>query len=194
MGRVRSMKELKKSELTHKFFDEELRSHGKGVKIYSKLLSEKMGFSENKIKEISEAAYLHDIGKALIDQKILKKGKLNPEEFKEIKKHPIKGLQPLEELEVNTTTKNVVLYHHERWDGSGYPHGLKDTEIPIEARIVSLADVYDALREKRSYKDPMSHEKACEIIYSLSEKNFDPNIVKVFKKYSDSFENIKENS
>lgn len=167
-----------------------LKKHSENVKIYSRLLSEKLEISNSKVEEISEAAYFHDIGKVFVDSVILGKEKITLEEFEEIKTHTTKGFQSLQNVEINRTIKNVVLYHHEKWDGSGYPCGLKGEEIPIEARIVSIIDVYVALREKRCYKEAMSHQSACKIIYSLSEKSFDPNIVNIFKKYSDIFKNL----
>ncbi|MGL5056297.1 MAG: HD-GYP domain-containing protein [Fusobacteriaceae bacterium] len=84
----------------------------------------------------------------------------------------------------------MALYHHERWNGNGYCHGLKSTNIPLEARIVALADVYDALRQKRVYKEEFSHEKAVEIIRKESGEHFDPNIVNIFLEFNKEFDNI----
>ena len=86
--------------------------------------------------------------------------------------------------------ENIARYHHEKWNGKGYPRGLKGLEIPLEARIVSIVDVYDALRQKRVYKDGFTHEKAIEIIRSESGKSFDPNVVKVFLENEFKFERL----
>lgn len=186
---ARDMKNIK--AFIDNLLDKNLKIHGKNVKVYSRLLSEKIGVSDSEIKEISEAGYFHDIGKILIDSVILEKEEISLEEFDEIKTHTIKGFEIVKNTDLNKIVKNVILYHHEKWDGSGYPYGLQGAEIPIEAQIVSVADVYSALREKRCYKEAMTHESACEIVYSLSGKNFNPKIIKIFKKYSDDFKIIK---
>lgn len=140
------------------------------------------------IDNISKASPLHDIGKVGIpDNILLKPGKLTNEEFEIMKTHTTIGYETL--LEVHNSYKNnyfiklgmeVARYHHEKWDGTGYPQGLIGKSIPVSARIMALVDVYDALRSKRVYKEPFSHKRTCEIIKEGSGKHFDPVIVEVF--------------
>ena len=143
------------------------------------------------LKDIGLYASLHDIGKIGIPDTILKKpGKLTVEEFDEMKLHTEIGYELMDGLNISRVASNIVRYHHERWDGSGYPKGLSGDGIPIEARIVALADVYDALRQKRVYKDAFTHEKALEIISGQSEKHFDPQIVNIFLIHHNEFRRI----
>ena len=114
-----------------------------------------------------------------------------------MKNHSALGAQALQKMinETNVesflyTAKDMAYYHHEKWDGTGYPTGLKGEEIPISARIMAIADVYDALTTKRPYKDAFSHEKAIEIIMQGKGKGFDPNIIDVFEKISYKFKNV----
>ncbi len=141
------------------------------------------------IENIYYASPLHDLGKiAIPDHILLKSGKLTPEEFEQMKTHTILGAQTLEAVQ-SRYAKNLFLSmgieiarsHHEKWDGSGYPQGLAGSEIPLSARIVGIADVYDALTSKRCYKPAISHEKSCEIILGLSGSHFDPEMVEVFR-------------
>ncbi len=146
------------------------------------------------------AAALHDIGKVgVADAALLKPGRLEPDERREIERHPLiaadtllalreqLGQDPLIEQSVH-----VALYHHERWDGSGYPYGLEGDHIPLSARIVALADVYDALTSKRAYKDAMPHEVACRIINESSGTHFDPAVVDAFNRVHDAFPGQRE--
>ena len=153
---------------------------------------------EKYIENLTRAAPLHDIGKVGIpDSILLKKGKLTPEEFEEIKKHTTIGAKSLEEARasypnndfINIGTK-IARSHHEKWDGSGYPDGLAGTNIPLSARIMALADVYDALRSKRVYKPAFSHEKSHRIINEESGKHFDPTMVEAFNRLQEEFEEI----
>ena len=137
--------------------------------------------SEDFRKNIIKAAPMHDLGKIAVDDVILRKpGKFEPEEFEKMKKHAEEGARIVREILKSTDdadfriiAENVAHYHHERWDGSGYPEGLKGEKIPIEARIMAVADVYDALVSKRVYKDSMSFEKADSIIMEGMGKHFD---------------------
>ena len=131
--------------------------------------------------DIIKAAPMHDLGKIAVDDSILRKpGRFTDEEFAQMKKHAAEGARIVHEILEGTedesfrkVAENVAHYHHERWDGSGYPEGLKGTEIPFEARIMAIADVYDALVSKRVYKEKMSFEKADEIIMEGMGKHFD---------------------
>ena len=143
-----------------------------------------------------ESAQLHDIGKVGIPDNILRKpGKLTFDEFETIKTHPIIGENALKGAMEMTSAKEflshaaiVAISHHEKWDGSGYPHGLKETEIPLLGRLMAIADVYDALVSERPYKKAFSHETAVEIIIGDSGKHFDPLLVEVFKMHAHQFE------
>lgn len=153
------------------------------------------------ITDIVKSAPLHDIGKVGVPDSILQKpGKLTDEEFEIIKKHCEHGAYILKTAEKKldfdsylTIAIKLVNSHHERWDGKGYPHGLKWEEIPLCARIMSLADVYDALRSERCYKKSISHEESCSIISSESGNAFDPDIVDIFIKSEDKFLKVSEN-
>ena len=128
------------------------------------------------------------------DNILLKPGKLTDDEYEIMKQHTLLGARVLieeeKELEFNSFLKigiQIARYHHENWDGTGYPDKLKGDEIPLSARIMALVDVYDALRSKRPYKEPFSHEKAVEIIKEDSGRKFDPNIVDVFLELEKEF-------
>lgn len=137
---------------------------------------------------ISRAAQLHDIGKLKITDTILNKpGKLTDEEYETIKIHTSEGkemiekyLEGVEDQEFITEAKNIALSHHERWDGKGYPHGLQKEEIPFSARIMAVADVFDALVNKRCYKDAIGLEEAFVIVEQGAGTQFDPDIVRAF--------------
>jgi HD-GYP domain-containing protein (c-di-GMP phosphodiesterase class II) len=142
---------------------------------------------------------LHDVGKVGIEDRVLlKKGLLEEDEFTAMKQHAFLGGEALarvdEALETRsflTMGKEIAFYHHERWDGTGYPEGRREEEIPLSARIVALADVYDALTSKRPYKEAWSHEDAVEEIKRARGKQFDPHIVDVFLAHHTVFKNIK---
>ncbi|MGL4672236.1 MAG: HD domain-containing phosphohydrolase [Cetobacterium sp.] len=178
-------------ETMNELNDEDTGHHILRVNLYSKFLAEKLNLSKKFIKEIGEYSSLHDVGKIAIPDSILKKvGKLTEEEFNIMKTHVVLGHKLIQKMELGSIAENVVLYHHEKWDGTGYSFKLKGTDIPIEARIVGLADVYDALRQKRVYKKSFSHEEAVQIIISEREKHFDPNIVDIFLVFHKEFDKI----
>ncbi len=151
------------------------------------------------IAHLLPAASLHDIGKVGVpDAVLLKAGKLTLAERKLVERHTYMGADTLiairEELgddELIDLAIQIALCHHERWDGSGYPLGLKAQQIPLAARIVALADVYDALTSRRVYKSAMTHEKACELIREMSGTHFDPEIVEIFLASRDEFDRIR---
>ena len=178
-------------EAANEFNDEDTGNHILRVNLYSKLLAEKLNCNKKFIEEIGEYASLHDIGKIGISDSILKKpGKLSPYEFEEMKKHVLLGKKLIDKMQLGIVAQNIVLYHHERWNGKGYYYGLKESDIPLEARIVALADVYDALRQKRVYKDGFSHEKAVEIIKQERGQHFDPTLVDIFLEFHNEFDKI----
>ena len=140
--------------------------------------------SDEFCRDMIKAAPMHDLGKIAVDDAVLRKpGKFEPEEYEKMKKHSEEGARAIHEILLNTDdesfkklAENVAHYHHERWDGSGYPEGLKGEEIPFEARIMAIADVYDALVSKRVYKDSFSFEKADSIIMEGMGSQFDPGL------------------
>lgn len=151
---------------------------------------------ETFVELIGNAAALHDIGKIQISDMILNKpGKFTPEEFEIMKTHSKLGgdivgkiLGESADERLVEVSRDVVNYHHEKWDGSGYPEGLKGEEIPLCARIMAVADVFDALVSKRVYKDSMSAEQAFAILEKESGKHFDPEIVKIFLSLREEIE------
>ncbi|GHU66683.1 two-component system response regulator [Spirochaetia bacterium] len=142
-----------------------------------------------------QSSQLHDVGKIAIDDRILKKpGPLDEEEFEEMKKHAAFGVQVIEKIRAAAEENEFLYYakifaetHHERWDGTGYPFGLKSEGIPILGRIMAIADVYDALISERSYKRALSHEEAVQIIQDGRGTQFDPQLTDIFASVSDQF-------
>jgi len=165
----------------------------------------KESLSDDMIELLFKSAPLHDIGKVGVpDGILLKNGPLTQEEFEVIKQHPVYGGDALSKAEQasgkSTSTtflqvgKEVAYTHHEKWDGSGYPYGLKGNNIPLSGRLMALADIYDALISKRVYKPPFSHEKSVKIITEgdgrVMPGHFDPDILRVFNKHHDEFRKI----
>ncbi len=152
------------------------------------------------IENIYHAASLHDIGKVGIpDAVLLKEGNLSDEEMETIRRHPGIGAATLERVrrehpgnEFLTMGIELTRFHHEKWDGSGYPDGLAGEGIPLSARIMALVDVYDALRSKRPYKDPFSHEQACALIHKGKGTHFDPGVAEAFAAAEAEFAEIYE--
>jgi len=175
--------------------------HLERMKAYARVLATELQKSDKNLKIDSEfiknlelASVLHDIGKTQITDKILTKpDKLTDTEFEKIKKHTSLGYKMLEKIK-NTPfvqmAKDIVLSHHERYDGTGYPNNKSGEDIPLSARIISLCDVYDALRETRVYKENFSHEKSVEIIKGSSKKQFDPLVIDAFEKVQSKFDEI----
>lgn len=178
-------------EAANELNDQDTGNHILRVNLYSKFLAEKLKCSNKFIKAIAEYASLHDVGKIAISDTILKKpGKLTPEEFEDMKKHVIFGKELILKMQLGDIAENIALYHHEKWNGKGYCFGLAGKSIPLEARIVALADVYDALRQKRVYKEGFSHEVAVEIIKKERGEHFDPALVDIFLEHHSEFDKI----
>lgn len=175
--------------------DNETGMHVMRMSHYSKVIALAYGLSETDADNLLHAAPMHDIGKIGIpDSIMLKPGKLTDEEFAIMKTHPEIGAEILgeDDSELIALAKVVSLTHHEKYDGTGYPAGLKGEQIPIEGRIVAIADVFDALTSKRPYKEAWSVEKSLEFIRSQSGKHFDPSIVDLFEQSLDEILQIKE--
>ena len=166
--------------------------HVKRVSEYTEVLCKCLGFNDEDSWKISLAAMMHDVGKLMIPESILEKpGKLTAEEFEIVKKHTQYGKQMLETSpgELFKLSTDVAYDHHEKWDGTGY-RGIKGEDIPICARCVALADVFDALVSRRAYKEPWPPEKAYEEIVSQRGKQFDPAVVDAFVQNFDKFKDI----
>ncbi len=157
--------------------------------------------TERNIEMLFKSAPLHDIGKVGIpDRILLKPGKLTPEEFEIMKTHTTLGHDAIDHAEgmlgmsvdFLNMAKEIALSHQEKWDGSGYPQGLSGDDIPISARLMAVADVYDALISRRVYKDPMPHEQAVNIILQGRAQHFDPDVTDVFLQASEAFRLIAE--
>ncbi len=173
--------------------DTDTGKHIKRVREYSVFLAEKYGCSMDFIKKIEIYSSLHDVGKVSMPDELLKKeGKYTPEETEKMKEHVMAGYKMLDNPDIDIMAKNIVLYHHEKWDGTGYLKHLKGEEIPLEARIVSFADVYDALTTKRIYKEAFTEKKTESIIKESRGKHFEPRIVDVFFSHKEQFVKIME--
>lgn len=187
--------------------DPDTGAHLDRIQEYTQLLTRKL--SENKglmhmltpsfLEDITLSSVLHDIGKVGIpDAILLKPGKLSKEEFEEMKNHSVYGSNALAEAERDVGDvsfmamgQEIAHFHHEKWDGTGYPLGLSGDDIPLSARIVALADVYDALTSKRCYKAPLSHELAREIILDNRGSHFDPDVIDAFLAQEEEFKRIR---
>lgn len=156
--------------------------HVKRVSEYSKVLGKSLGLSDEDVEVLRIASMMHDVGKLSIPAQILEKpGKLTPEEFDVIKTHVTEGERLMHNSpgKVMDRAKTIALEHHEKWDGTGYL-GIKDEKIDFFSRIVAVADVYDALVSKRSYKEAMDEKEAYKIIVGDKGKHFDPKVVDAF--------------
>jgi len=159
------------------------RGHSERVSKYSMLMGERLGLGEKEYNDLKWASILHDIGKIGIPESILNKpDRLTDSEYEVIKGHPAKGgeiLQPIEQLEGSLSG---IIHHHERYDGRGYPQGLKGEEIPLIARVIAVADTFDAINSTRAYRETRSPEKALKIMEEVAGSQLDSRIVDVFKK------------
>jgi HD-GYP domain-containing protein (c-di-GMP phosphodiesterase class II) len=161
--------------------DTDAGAHLRHIEHYSRLLALQMGLDERQADAISYAAMIHDVGKAQVPDAILQKpGPLTPHERREIEKHTVWGYELLAEDDEFAVACAVARSHHERWDGTGYPDGLKGEAIPIAARITAVADVYDALVSKRPYKDAWPPRDAADEIRRLRGTHLDPEVVDAF--------------
>lgn len=188
--------------------DADTGAHLERIREYCKVVAEELSrkpeydgyITSDYIDDIYNSSILHDIGKVGIpDSILLKPGRLSPEEFEVVKRHSALGGEALKEVEAKiegqsflTLGKEIAFYHHEKWDGTGYPRGLKGEQIPLSARIVALADVYDALTSKRVYKEAFSHEEARQIIVESRGTHFAPDVVDAFLTHEATFRRIRE--
>ncbi|MDD2715106.1 MAG: HD domain-containing protein [Candidatus Wallbacteria bacterium] len=162
-------------------------THGHSVRVsrYSVEIAEQMGLNEMLIKNLRYGSLLHDIGKVGIPPEIINKtGRLSDSEFELIRKHPVKGFEIIKPIKFLEEKLSAIRYHHESFNGKGYPSGLAGTKIPIEARIVAVADSFDAMTSTRSYRQAMEYEAAMAEIRKNSGTQFDPQVVESFLKIS----------
>ncbi len=181
--------------MANEFRDNETGYHVKRVTFYCEAISKAMGFDETFVENLKYASALHDIGKIGIPDRILKKnGRLVKEEFEIMKRHTIIGLQILgnSDYKILKLAKRIAISHHEKWDGSGYPYGLKGENIDIGGRITALADVFDALSSKRVYKPAIPIETTFEMVREERGKHFDPVVIDAFFKIQDEIVRIFE--
>jgi putative two-component system response regulator len=189
--------------------DSDTGNHIRRTQYYVKALAEKLKnhprfshiLTDQMIETLFKSAPLHDIGKVGIpDHILLKPGKLTPEEFEIMKTHTTLGRDAIEhaerrlgmEVEFLNIAKEIAYFHQEKWDGSGYPTGISGDDIPISARLMALADVYDALISRRVYKEGMPHEKAISIILEGKNAHFDPDVVDAFIQLHEQFKAIAQ--
>ncbi|EKE04767.1 MAG: sigma 54 response regulatory protein [uncultured bacterium] len=162
--------------------------HSYRVTLFSMILAKEMGLDEVLMEEIEMAGLLHDIGKIGVPESILSKpGKLTDEEYNIIKLHPERGKKILNGISKLNNVSFWLSCHHERWDGRGYPKNIKEKEIPLPARIIAIADTYDAMTSNRSYRQGLPHEVASEEIIRCAGSQFDPDVVKIFTQVEHLF-------
>ncbi len=167
--------------------NEYTKKHSINVAKIASGIAAQMGLNENEIDIVYWTGLLHDIGKILISDRILNKDdKLTKEEWAIIKKHPVWGYETLNENESLREIAKYVLYHHERWDGKGFPGGIKGKDIPLISRILSVADAYDAMTNKRPYREALSKPEAIGEIEKNSGTQFDPHVTEVFIEHIDA--------
>jgi putative two-component system response regulator len=155
--------------------------HVERVANYAQTLAEALGWSQELLRMLAFGARLHDIGKIIVPDHILKKpGRLTLDEWNLMKQHPTAGAKILHNIKHLQATVNYALYHHERWDGTGYPHGLKGREIPIEGRLLAIVDVFDALTTSRPYHPARPIDEVHKFLSLRAGTHFDPDLVNVF--------------
>ena len=163
--------------------DKETEGHTRRVTEKTLTLARAYGMTEDELKHVWRGALLHDVGKLGIpDSILLKPGKLTDEEWAIMKRHPIHAYEWLSQITYLKPALDIPYCHHEKWDGTGYPRGLKGDEIPISARLFAIIDVWDAITSDRPYRKPMTQEEACQYILSQSGCHFDPTVVELFNK------------
>jgi diguanylate cyclase (GGDEF)-like protein/putative nucleotidyltransferase with HDIG domain len=163
--------------------DHTTHDHLQRVRVYAMEVAKELKISDDEMEALRAAALLHDIGKLAVPEHIINKpGRLTPEEFEKMKIHPVVGAEILEQVKFPYPVAPIVLSHHEKWDGTGYPHGLKGEEIPIGSRILAAVDCLDALASDRQYRRAMALDDAMEAVCERSGKCFDPKVVEVLKR------------
>ena len=197
MGTVRYNKEREQRQVLYSFArsiqerDVVTYDHSRRVGTYAQRLARYLGWSRREARDLALAGLVHDLGKTWIGNDILlKSDKLSDEERRQMERHPIIGARILIGCDVHPFYVETVLYHHEAWDGRGYPTGLKGEEIPLSARILTVADVFDVLTSQRPYKAALSLDAARERLLQGSAASFDPMIVRAFITLLDEYPNF----
>ncbi len=181
--RQTSIATVMRLSMAAEYKDKETAAHIERMSQLGELIARELGMEPWEIEVFRYAVAMHDIGKIAIPNAILlKPAKLNANEWQIIKTHPEKGAYLLKdpETELLEMARVIALTHHEKWDGSGYPHGLHGAEIPLVGRVCAVADVFDALLSRRSYKDPYDFQQSVDMIYQESGYHFDPKVVAAF--------------
>ena len=169
--------------------DQTTHCHVRRVQIYAAGMGEVLGLSKAEIAALKAGALLHDIGKLAVPAHIINKpGRLTPAEFEKMKIHTTVGAQILSRVDFPYPVTPIVRHHHEQWDGLGYPDGLKGEQIPITARIISVVDCFDSVREDRPFRRGMTRDEAIALLLRGSGTHFDPNVVELFIKHLPRFE------
>lgn len=175
--------------------DQDTGNHIERISLYSCLIGKALGLSERELDTLRYASPMHDVGKiGISDAILLKEGKLTDEEFELMKSHTLIGARILANSKslILQEAERIALSHHERWDGSGYPHGISGEAIPLSARLVGLVDAFDALTSKRPYKEPYPCEVALQIILKQRGKQFDPRLVDLFSERKEEVFAVRE--
>lgn len=171
--------------------DHYTRGHVERVMQYSWVLAHAIGFTTEELHHLKYGSILHDVGKIHIRESILRKpGPLDDTEWQEMRHHPKLGAALIQNIDYLKQALPIILHHHERWDGNGYPDGLAGEAIPIEARIVAVADSLDAMTTTRAYKPALTKQQAFEEIVSGSGSRYDPSVVAVFKRIWDQIQSF----
>jgi len=171
--------------------DHETGAHNFRVAYMASIIGEALGMKRKELQALMKGAFLHDVGKiGIADKILLKAGPLSAKEWERMKLHPLLGKELLEEMPWFDDALDVIVHHHERFDGSGYPNQLKGYEIPVNARIFAIIDVFDALLARRPYKKALAYDEAIEIMKKHSGTHFDSEIFEKFLFYAPEFAQI----
>lgn len=168
--------------------EERDQTHGHGARVaeLAEAVAVRLGWDPDRLAELRFGAFVHDIGKVTVRQELLRKaGLLTLEELEEIREHPRAGAALVTPMRSAWRALPYVLFHHERWDGRGYPTGLRGRSIPLEARLIGIADAFDAMTSARPYRQTFSSERALSEIAACSGTQFDPNLAELFLEIRD---------
>lgn len=161
--------------------DPYLRGHSTRVTVFAEALARLLGWRGSRLEALQLGGSLHDVGKISVDAQLLRKpGPLTEEELEQIRRHPVTGARLVESFDDFEPALPYVLHHHERWDGFGYPHGLSGSGIPVEARLLGVADAFDAMTSARAYRPALSIEEALAELERCAGTQFDPELAEAF--------------